>query len=88
MRGAISTLHLYAFMAWCLVKAQGQLLLLPTTVLVFLLIEIIRRNASLNFVGLIINLYFLRAPQWKQIFQQSRRCSFLPEHFVHLLFRF
>jgi hypothetical protein len=27
MNGAIPPLHQYAFMAWCLVKAQGQLYL-------------------------------------------------------------
>jgi hypothetical protein len=29
MSGAIPTLHQYAFMAWCSVKVQGQLYLLP-----------------------------------------------------------
>jgi len=29
MSGAIHPLPQYAFMAWCLVKAQGQLYLLP-----------------------------------------------------------
>jgi hypothetical protein len=31
MSGAIPPLPQYAFMAWCLVKAQGQLYLLPFT---------------------------------------------------------
>jgi hypothetical protein len=34
MSGAITPLPQYAFMAWCLVKAQGQLYLLPLPVMV------------------------------------------------------
>jgi hypothetical protein len=37
MSGAIPTLPPYAFMAWCLVKAQGQLYLLPVQLLVYVL---------------------------------------------------
>jgi len=37
MSGAIAPLPHYVFMAWCLVKAQGQLYLLPFPLLAFII---------------------------------------------------
>jgi hypothetical protein len=61
MSGAIHPLPQYAFMAWCLVKAQGQLYLLPFIAIIIsansIIIVISKLLSSYKFPLLVIGFF-------------------------------